>query len=91
MTYDNEQPFVSKVYHVGNLAMDRYNAPPVSTKSKEESRKVDQKAKLYWELYKGGNGFLTQRRIYNGTFEYIWTPKKVKSVRERFELETGIP
>ena len=67
---------VSKIYHIGNLAADRYNAPPVSTKSKEASHKVDQKAKLYLELCRGGNGFLTQRRIYSGTFEYIWTPKK---------------
>jgi hypothetical protein len=75
-TLNGTQPLSSKVYHVGHLAADRYSIPSISGKSKEESNQIDDKANLYWRLYRSNQGFLTQRCVGDGMFEYIYTAKK---------------
>ena len=74
-TPSGKQPSSSKIYHVGHLAADRYSIPSVSGKSREESNRIDDKANLYWRLYRSNQGFLTQRKIREGVFEYIYTTK----------------
>ena len=75
-TPNGKPPPSSKVYHIGHLAVDRYSIPSISGKSREESNQVDDKAGLYWRLYRRRQGFLTQRKIRDGVFEYIYTQKQ---------------
>jgi len=74
-TPSGKQPSSSKIYHVGHLAADRYSIPAISGKSREESNRINDKANLYWRLYRSNQGFLTQRCVGDGMFEYIYTVK----------------
>lgn len=72
-----------EVYHVGNLSLDRLTDAALDQRAREFLERGTSEGRFVYPGSRGpdsprgtGEGFLTQRRLWNGVYEYRFTPSR---------------